>query len=139
MIQLPRTISPDFEITSGQRRIRDGKQYDRYFPMPDERDRIIIKDGEVSNTVDLMEKVVHKYLFRRTNSNDYDFILVFLLHAKPPETLRDNGFQSVKGISTPFFIIMASVSISIRIVPHEGIQFKFYLFFNNGKKLNFRP
>jgi hypothetical protein len=61
-MQLARTISPDFEITSGQRRIRDGKQYDRYFPKPDERDRIIIKDGEVSDTVELMEKVVHKYL-----------------------------------------------------------------------------
>ena len=35
-MQLARTISPDFEITSGQRRIRDGKQYDRYFPKPDE-------------------------------------------------------------------------------------------------------
>ena len=67
--------------------------------------------------------------------NEYDFILVFLLHAKPPETLRDNGFQSVKGISTPFFIFM--VSVSIRIVSHEGIQSKLYLFFNNGKKLNF--
>lgn len=61
-MQLARTISPDFEITSGQRRIRDGKQYDRYFPKPDERDRIIIKEGEVSDTVELMEKVVHKYL-----------------------------------------------------------------------------
>ena len=61
-MQLARTISPDFEITSGQRRIRDGKQYDRYFPKADERDRIIIKDGEVSDTVELMEKVVHKYL-----------------------------------------------------------------------------
>jgi hypothetical protein len=61
-MQLARTISPDFEITSGQRRIRDGKQYDRYFPKPDEHDRIIIKDGEVSDTVELMEKVVHKYL-----------------------------------------------------------------------------
>lgn len=61
-MQLARTISPDFEITSGQRRIRDGKQYERYFPKPDERDRIIIKDGEVSDTVELMEKVVHKYL-----------------------------------------------------------------------------
>ena len=61
-MQLARSISPDFEITSGQRPIRDGKQYDRYFPKPDDRDCIIIKDGEVSDTVELMEKVVHKYL-----------------------------------------------------------------------------
>jgi hypothetical protein len=61
-MQLARTISPDIEITSGQRPIRDGEQYDHYFPKPDERDRIIIKDGEVDDTVELMEKVVHKYL-----------------------------------------------------------------------------
>ncbi|MCX8483149.1 MAG: hypothetical protein ORN50_06170 [Crocinitomicaceae bacterium] len=61
-MQLARTISPDIEITSGQRPIRDGKQYERYFPKPEERDRIIIKDGEVDDTVELMEKVVHKYL-----------------------------------------------------------------------------
>ena len=48
-MQLARTISPDFEITSGQRPIRDGKQYDRYFPKPEERDRVIIKDGEVDD------------------------------------------------------------------------------------------
>jgi hypothetical protein len=42
---LARTISPDFEITFGQRRIHDGKLYDRYFSKPDERDHIIIKDG----------------------------------------------------------------------------------------------
>ena len=50
------------EITSGPRSIRDGRGYDRYFPKPAERDRIIIKDGEVEDTVELMEKVVHKYL-----------------------------------------------------------------------------
>jgi hypothetical protein len=54
------TLSLDIEITSGQRPIRDGKQYDRFVPKPDERDRIIIKDGEVDYTVELMEKVVHK-------------------------------------------------------------------------------
>ncbi len=57
-----RSITNQVEITSGPRPIRSGLEYDKYFPKPDERDRIIIKDGEVQDTVDLMEKVVHKYL-----------------------------------------------------------------------------
>jgi hypothetical protein len=56
------SISAQAEITSGQRSIRNGLEYDKYFPKPDERDRIIIEDGEVQDTVGLMEKVVHKYL-----------------------------------------------------------------------------
>jgi hypothetical protein len=49
-------------ITSGYRSIRSGKEYDKLFTKPDKRDRIIIEDGEVDQTVDLMKKVVWKYL-----------------------------------------------------------------------------
>jgi len=49
-------------ITSGYRPIEDGSRFNPYFPPPDERDRILIKDGEVTDTVELMEKVVWKYL-----------------------------------------------------------------------------
>lgn len=49
-------------ITSGYRPIKKGDQYNRYFPQPQEKDRIVIEDGEVDDTVDLMRKVVHKYL-----------------------------------------------------------------------------
>lgn len=49
-------------VTSGYRTIKDGSRYNTYFSPPDERDRIIIKDGEVTDTVELMEKVVWKYL-----------------------------------------------------------------------------
>ena len=52
----------DGSISSGYRRINDGKQYDKYFPKPEEQDRIIIEDGEVNQTVGLMEKVVWKYI-----------------------------------------------------------------------------
>ena len=48
--------------TSGYRSIKDGSRYNPYFPPPDERDRVIINDGEVTDTVELMEKVVWKYL-----------------------------------------------------------------------------
>lgn len=57
-----RAISYQAEVSSGPRLIRSGIEYDKYFPKPEERDRIIIKDGEVQDTVGLMEKVVHKYL-----------------------------------------------------------------------------
>ena len=49
-------------ISSGYRQIKDGSQFDRFFARPEEQDRIIIKDGEVEETVDLMKKVVWKYL-----------------------------------------------------------------------------
>jgi hypothetical protein len=53
---------PTKTVTSGYRAIKDGSRYNSYFPPPDERDRVIIKDGEVTDTVELMEKVVWKYL-----------------------------------------------------------------------------
>ena len=49
-------------ISSGYRQIRDGNSFDKYFAQPDERDRIIIEDGEVEQTVDLMKRVVWKYI-----------------------------------------------------------------------------
>jgi hypothetical protein len=53
---------PSKTVTSGYRSIKDGSRYNPYFPPPDERDRVIINDGEVTDTVELMEKVVWKYL-----------------------------------------------------------------------------
>ena len=49
-------------ITTGYRPIQDGNRYDKYFPKPETQDRIIIEDGEVSDTVDLMKRVVWKYI-----------------------------------------------------------------------------
>lgn len=49
-------------INSGYRSIISGKEYDRYFPKPEAQDRIIIQDGEVSDTVELMKKVVWRYI-----------------------------------------------------------------------------
>jgi hypothetical protein len=53
---------PSKTVTSGYRSIKDGSRFNPYFPPPDERDRVIINDGEVTDTVELMEKVVWKYL-----------------------------------------------------------------------------
>ncbi|HBG70504.1 MAG: hypothetical protein A2W93_03555 [Bacteroidetes bacterium GWF2_43_63] len=49
-------------ISSGYRSIQDGSRFDQFFGFPDEKDRVIIKDGEVEDTVELMKKVVWKYL-----------------------------------------------------------------------------
>lgn len=54
--------NPNIAVTSGYRSIQDGSRFNAYFPPPEERDRIIIEDGEVTDTVELMEKVVWKYL-----------------------------------------------------------------------------
>ena len=61
MKRLVDTYHPE-TIVSGKRTIRDGSRFNPYFPPPDERDRVIIQDGEVTDTVELMEKVVWKYL-----------------------------------------------------------------------------
>lgn len=61
-MNLSANISPIVDVTSGPRQIRDGSRFTKYFPLPDERDSVIINDGEVDDTVELMEKVVHKYL-----------------------------------------------------------------------------
>ena len=40
---------PSKTVTSGYRAIKDGSRYNPYFPPPDERDRVIIDDGEVTD------------------------------------------------------------------------------------------
>ena len=47
-------------ITSGYRNIRLCAEYEKYFSAPELDDRIIIQDGQVSDTVELMKKVVWK-------------------------------------------------------------------------------
>mgnify|MGYP001473515455 CR=1 FL=1 len=49
-------------VTSGYRPIKDGTAYDALIPEPDTQDRIIIEDGEVTDTVKLMGQVVARYL-----------------------------------------------------------------------------
>lgn len=49
-------------ITSGYRPVQNGDRYNVYFPTAQSTDEIIIEDGEVEDTVDLMKKVVWRYL-----------------------------------------------------------------------------
>ncbi len=47
---------------SGQRTIQDGSAFNHFFPKPSAKDTIVIQDGEVTDTIELMKKVVWKYL-----------------------------------------------------------------------------
>ncbi len=50
------------EVRSGIRPIESGTAWQAMFPTPDRQDRIVLEDGEVSDTVTLMTGVVLKYL-----------------------------------------------------------------------------
>lgn len=53
-----RAVAP---IRSGERPIAPGNGYDALFPRPDRRDRTLVRDGEVGDTLELMRRVVWTY------------------------------------------------------------------------------
>ncbi|MCL2682244.1 MAG: hypothetical protein FWE63_02005 [Bacteroidales bacterium] len=50
------------DTSSGYRAIKDGRQYDHLFPPAEHTDKIILKNGEVNDTVGLMGKIVRATL-----------------------------------------------------------------------------
>lgn len=53
----------DSEISAGQRVLRtDGVKYDGYFQSPKQEDKIVFEDGDVDDTLALMERVIHTYI-----------------------------------------------------------------------------
>ena len=48
-------------IPTGRRQIKNGYEFDRYFPKPDGKDIIVVKDGSVKDTLREMANVVQKY------------------------------------------------------------------------------
>ena len=54
-------IWDDAEITTGQRSIKDGSRYNRYFPSSDQKDTVVVKNGSVEDTVALMKRVAWTY------------------------------------------------------------------------------
>ncbi|MEO6832811.1 MAG: hypothetical protein ABI169_11435 [Chitinophagaceae bacterium] len=53
----------DREISAGQRVLRtDGAKYNNLFPTPQREDKIVFEDGEVDDTLQLMERVIHTYI-----------------------------------------------------------------------------
>jgi len=126
-------------ITSGYRPIKNGDKYNRYFPKPDVKDRVIIEDGEVSQTVELMKKVVWKYiddtkkiaplLKGNTVAQSCDNIWNFLYHHIQYQ-LDQDGLEQLRrparswherneGIDCDCFSIFASSILTNLGIPHK--------------------
>jgi hypothetical protein len=126
-------------IESSYRPIKKGKEYDKLFSKPDKRDRIIIEDGEVEQTVDLMTKVVWKYLddtkriakhlrannLHETANNIWDFLyhhIQYRLDEKGLEQLRRparSWYERQTGIDCDCFSIFASSILTNLKIPHK--------------------
>ena len=50
------------DISGGYREIREGSSYNKFFGNAEDRDRVILDNGSVFETVDLMKRVVWKYI-----------------------------------------------------------------------------
>ncbi len=55
------------KITSGYRTIKNGQEFDHLFPPANHRDKIILKNGEVQDTVGLMGEIVRQTLSQTQN------------------------------------------------------------------------
>lgn len=126
-------------ITSGYRVIRPGDQYDKYFPRPQAQDRIIIEDGEVGDTVDLMKRVVWKYIddtkgiapvlkgksLNETCENIWNFLyhhIQYKLDERGLEQLRRparSWSDRKSGIDCDCFSIFASSILTNLQIPHS--------------------
>lgn len=129
-------ISP---ITSGYRPIKEGRQYDQFFGLPEDQDRIIIEDGEVDDTVELMKKVVWKYIadtkkiaeylraqsLRDTCRNVWEFLynhIQYKLDEKGLEQLRRplRSWQERQvGIDCDCFSVFVSSILTNLKIPHK--------------------
>jgi hypothetical protein len=126
-------------ISSGYRPIRDGRQFNQFFGVPDEKDRVIIEDGEVDDTVELMKKVVWKYLsdtkkiseylkgrtLRETCENIWNFLynhIQYKLDKRGLEQLRRparSWAERSTGIDCDCFSIFVSSILTNLQIPHK--------------------
>jgi hypothetical protein len=126
-------------ITNGYRPIKEGSQYERFFARPEDSDRIIIEDGEVDETVDLMKKVVWKYIndtkqiatylkgstLRQTCENIWNFLyhhVQYKLDKKGLEQLRRpnrSWAERKTGIDCDCFSIFVSSILTNLKIPHR--------------------
>lgn len=149
-------------ITSGYRPIRKGKEYDSCFPKSVNQDRIIIQDGSVEDTLDLMKKVVWKYIddtreistrltsisTRQTCQNIWEFLyhhIQYKLDERGLEQLRRPARSWVEresGIDCDCFSIFCSSILTNLGIPHKFRIAKYdspnfqhvYVIIPNGKQ-----
>jgi len=126
------------DITAGHRPIKDGREFNHYFPKAEEEDRIIIDDAEVEDTVELMKKVVWKYIddtkliaqklksnsLENTCNNVWNFLyhhIQYHLDKKGLEQLRRparSWQERVHGIDCDCFSIFVSSILTNLHIPH---------------------
>lgn len=130
----------DSEISAGQRVLRtDGSKYDSFFGAPKQQDKVVFEDGEVDDTLKLMERVIHTYrddtaaiaqqLQRRTTADTITAIWDFLYY-NIQYKLDKQGLEQLRrpcrawadrfaGVDCDCFSIFAS-SILINLgIPHS--------------------
>ena len=127
------------DISTGFRVIKNGSEFNRFFQFPEDRDRIIIEDGEVDETVDLMKRVVWKYIndtkqiayylkgnsLRKTGENIWNFLyhhIQYKLDKKGLEQLRRPNRSWVErktGIDCDCFSIFVSSILTNLKIPHS--------------------
>ncbi len=125
-------------ISSGYRTIRDGGDYNKFFTSPDGNDRVI-RDGDVFETVDLMKRVVWKYIddtkqivaylkgstLKETCQNIWNFLYHHIQYK-----LDDRGLEQLRrpnrswaerktGIDCDCFSIFVSSILTNLQIPHS--------------------
>jgi hypothetical protein len=138
-LQIGQAMPADKNVSTGYRQIRTGLEYNRYFPKPDSRDRVIIEDGEVTETLELMKKVVWKYLsdtkkiapvlsgktIEETCHSIWQFLyhhIQYRLDKKGVEQLRRparSWQEREEGIDCDCFSIFASSILTNLGIPHS--------------------
>ena len=126
-------------MSSGYRPIQDGKQFEQFFGIPDEKDKVVIQDGEVEDTVELMKKVVWRYLndtkkiaeylkgssIRETCENIWNFLynhIQYKLDKRGLEQLRRpcrSWNERTTGIDCDCFSIFVSSILTNLKTPHN--------------------
>lgn len=126
-------------ISSGYRSIRDGKEYEAYFGEAEQKDRVIIENGEVNETVQLMKKVVWKYRndtekiakylksesLEKTAENVWNFLynhVQYKLDKRGVEQLRRpnrSWYERKIGIDCDCFSIFVSSILTNLNIPHD--------------------
>lgn len=127
------------DITSGYRIIQDGRRYDHLFPQPLNRDRVIIENGSVEDTIELMKKVVWKYIddtkkianllrepqLIKTCNNIWNFLyynIQYKLDNAGLEQVRRparSWYEKTTGIDCDCFSIFASSILTNLQIPHK--------------------
>src|SRR5690606_28862497 len=127
------------DISAGYRPIKDGSQYNRFFSAPDSEDRVILDNGDVDDTVELMKKVVWKYIddtkeiakelhsksIRQTCRNIWEFLynhIQYRLDKKGVEQLRRpcrSWADRTQGIDCDCFSIFVSSILTNLQIPHS--------------------